>query len=84
MAERFSGQTGFKGEDRFAGSDWGKLTTGAPVLDGALACLDCRLSDQHVFTTHSIFIGMVEDGRFRPESQPLLYFRNDYWDIGLR
>lgn len=84
VAEQFSGKTGLKGEDRFSGLSWGSLMTGAPVLDRALASLDCRLSDQNVFSTHSIFIGMVQAGRFRAEAQPLLYFRNDYWDIGLR
>jgi flavin reductase (DIM6/NTAB) family NADH-FMN oxidoreductase RutF len=84
VAEHFSGKTGLKGEDRFTGSSWASLTTGAPVLEGALASLDCQLTDQHVFTTHSIFIGRVQDGRFRAEAQPLLYFRNDYWDLGLR
>ena len=84
VAELFSGKTGLAGEDRFKGSAWVTLATGAPVLDGALASLDCKLSDQHGFTTHSIFIGMVQDGRFRAEAQPLLYFRNDYWDLGLR
>jgi flavin reductase len=84
VAERFSGKTGLKGEERFAGLDWQQLATGAPVLPGALACLDCRLTDQHVVATHSIFIGGVVDGRFRAEGAPLLYFRNDYWDLGLR
>ena len=84
VAEQFSGKTGVKGEDRFLGHTWGSLLTGAPILNGALANLDCQLTDQHAFTTHSIFIGMVRDGRFRAEAQPLLYFRNDYWDIGIR
>jgi flavin reductase (DIM6/NTAB) family NADH-FMN oxidoreductase RutF len=84
VAEQFSGKTGLKGEDRFTGSSWSVLTTGAPVLQGALASLDCQLSDQHGFSTHSIFIGMVQGGRFRAEAQPLLYFRNDYWDLGPR
>jgi flavin reductase (DIM6/NTAB) family NADH-FMN oxidoreductase RutF len=84
VAERFSGKDGLKGDARFQGLAWSQLTTGSPVLDGALATLDCRLNDQHDFATHSIFIGMVADGRFRAEAQPLLYFRNDYWDIGLR
>lgn len=84
VAETFSGRTGQAGEDRFDGLAWSALTSGAPVLEGALANLDCRLTDQHVFATHSIFIGIVQDGRFRVEAKPLLYFRNDYWDIGLR
>jgi flavin reductase (DIM6/NTAB) family NADH-FMN oxidoreductase RutF len=84
VAESFSGKTGLRGEDRFRSSVWSKLSTGAPVLEGALANLDCTVLEQHVFTTHSIFIGRVSDGRFRIEAQPLLYFRNDYWDLGPR
>jgi flavin reductase (DIM6/NTAB) family NADH-FMN oxidoreductase RutF len=53
-------------------------------LQGALASLDCELLDEHQFSTHSIFIGRVMDGRFRTDGEPLLYFRNDYWDIGAR
>jgi flavin reductase (DIM6/NTAB) family NADH-FMN oxidoreductase RutF len=85
LAERFSGKSGVSGEQRFAaGGVWETLATGAPVLDGALASLDCELLDEHAFATHSIFIGRVVDGRFRSEGIPLLYFRNDYWDIGAR
>lgn len=85
LAERFSGKSGVSGEQRFAaGAVWETLATGAPVLDGALASLDCELLDEHAFATHSIFIGRVVDGRFRTEGIPLLYFRNDYWDIGAR
>lgn len=85
LAERFSGKGGLIGESRFEeGAQWQPLATGAPVLTGALASLDCELLDEHQFSTHSIFIGRVVDGRFRADGEPLLYFRNDYWDIGAR
>ncbi len=86
LAERFSGKAGATGEQRFEGGGavWTTLATGAPVLSGALASLDCELLDEHAFATHSIFIGRVVDGRFRSDGGPLLYFRNDYWDIGAR
>lgn len=85
LAERFSGKCGVTGEHRFeGGAVWETLATGAPVLSGALASLDCELLDEHQFSTHSIFIGRVIDGQFRGEGEPLLYFRNDYWDIGAR
>jgi flavin reductase (DIM6/NTAB) family NADH-FMN oxidoreductase RutF len=85
LAERFSGKGGASGEQRFeGGAVWETMQTGAPVLAGALASLDCELLDEHEFATHSIFIGRVVDGRFRTEGAPLLYFRNDYWDIGAR
>lgn len=84
IAERFAGKHGLAGETRFVGLDWRTLATGAPILAGALASLDCRLLEQHRFTTHTIFIGRVVSGEFRAEAQPLLYFRNDYWDLGQR
>ncbi|MBL8564149.1 MAG: flavin reductase family protein [Hyphomicrobiaceae bacterium] len=82
VAERFSGVGGVRGAARFEGSSWSVLKTGSPVLDGALASLDCELVEHHVFTTHSIFIGHVVGGSVRAEAQPLLYFRGDYWNIG--
>lgn len=84
IAERFAGRHNLSGEDRFKGLEWTTLQTGAPILAGALATLDCELTDQHSFTTHTIFIGHVRDGLFRADANPLLYFRGDYWDVGAR
>lgn len=84
VAVRFAGSGGVRGADRFNGHGWGQLTTGAPVLEHALAVLDCELVESHGFTTHTIFIGRVVDGATRPEAQPLLYFRGDYWNLGER
>lgn len=44
---------------RFAGPAWLDLETGAPVLDGAVAALDCRVVQQIDAITHSMFIGDV-------------------------
>ncbi len=84
VAVRFSGNSGVRGAERFDGHAWGRLTTGAPVLDHALAVLDCELVESHGFTTHTIFIGRAVDGATRSEAQPLLYFRGDYWNLGER
>lgn len=82
IAERFAGKGGFKGEARFMAGAWRTLATGSPILGDALASLDCELVEQHTFTTHSIFIGRVVAGQFRPDARPLLYFRGDYWNFG--
>ena len=84
VAASFSGRTGLKGEARFTDAGWTTMTSGAPVLESALASLDCELMDRHAFDTHSVFIGRVVGGRVRAEAQPLLYFRGDYWDLGAR
>lgn len=81
VAERFSGQSGVRGPARFDGLAWMRLRTGAPVLERALAVLDCELIESHTFSTHTIFIGRVVDGTMRPEAEPLLYFRGDYWNV---
>lgn len=84
IADCFSGRTGVKGEDRFGIGAWRTANTGAPVLDGALASLECRIEEQHNFSTHSIFIGRVVDAIVVAQAAPLLYFRGDYWDLGSR
>jgi len=52
--------------------------TGAPILDGALAYLDCRVVDSMDFGTHRIFIGEAVD-LDATDAQPLLFFRGKYF-----
>ena len=46
-----------KDEDRFAEGKWGSAATGAPVLEDALAWLDCTIYDRIVAGTHTLYIG---------------------------
>lgn len=84
IADCFSGRTGIKGEARFGVGTWRTARTGAPILAGALASLECRIEEQHSFSTHTIFIGRVVDAIVVAHAAPLLYFRGDYWDLGSR
>lgn len=54
---------------------------GTPILDGALACLECRLSETYLGGDHTVFIAQVE-GMMAGEGEPLLYFRGQYRAIG--
>lgn len=81
LAACFSGRVGLDGEARFAQHEWMTLATGAPVLRNALASLDCELTEEHEFMTHSIFIGRVKAGQHREHAEPLLYFRGAFWDL---
>lgn len=68
-----------KDQDRFAVGDWGEAETGAPVLEEALAWLDCRLYDKMRAGTHTIFVGEVVASKVpRPETRPLVYWNRDY------
>ncbi len=56
--------------------------TGAPVIDGALAYLDCRLTEEHTAGTHTVFLGTVVASGTRA-GKPLGYFDAEYRDFGL-
>lgn len=65
------------GEDRFEGLALGVGTTGAPVLQGALAEFDCTVVDRVHAGDHTLFIGEVKRAASR-EGRPLLYFSRAY------
>ena len=67
---------------RFDGVSTHTEVTGAPVLDGVLAFLDCRLTEEHTAGTHTVFLGEVLAAGTRP-GKPLGYFAADYRDFGL-
>jgi flavin reductase (DIM6/NTAB) family NADH-FMN oxidoreductase RutF len=81
VAGRFAGQSSLKGEERFASGAWGTLLTGAPILAGALASLDCELIEYKSVATHTIFIGRVVSGCSRDGAEPLIYLRGAYRTI---
>lgn len=83
LARRFSSKK-VEGEARFDAETWDTLATGAPVLKGAVASLDCEVAQEHTFDTHTVFIGHVREARFREDVEPLLYFRGDFWYLKAR
>lgn len=73
-----------KDEDRFAEGDWGTAVTGAPILNDALAWLDCTVYARYPAGTHSIYIGEVQASSVpRAEEPPLLYWNRGYRNLKL-
>jgi flavin reductase (DIM6/NTAB) family NADH-FMN oxidoreductase RutF len=73
-----------KDEDRFAAGDWGTAATGAPVLQDALAWLDCTIDASHTAGSHTIFIGLVQASKTpRPDGPPLVYWNRGYRHLAL-
>jgi len=66
-------------EARFAMGHWGRLVTGAPALEEAPVCCDCRVTQVVEAGTHTIFLGEVVGLRMT-EGEPdgLVYFRRAY------
>lgn len=73
IADAFSGLTGLSQEDRFALATWETVSTGAPVLVGALASLDCRIVETKDVATHRILFGEVTGIRIGDRLRPLIY-----------
>ncbi len=65
---------------RFEGLEWETAATGAPLIPGALAAIDCRVADRHEGGDHVIYLGRVEALRLR-EGEPLLHYRGGYREL---
>jgi flavin reductase (DIM6/NTAB) family NADH-FMN oxidoreductase RutF len=62
---------------KFAGIRYRSEATGAPVLEDALAWVDCRVWATYPGGDHTIFVGEVVAGDAR-EGTPLLYYRSGF------
>lgn len=52
--------------------------TGAPLLDGSLAAIDCVIVAAHQAGDHTLFIGQVVHLETAASGKPLLYFRGSF------
>ncbi|HJZ19647.1 MAG TPA: flavin reductase family protein [Bradyrhizobium sp.] len=78
IAERFTGKHGLKGADRFAGAQWITRTSGAPLLVGALAAIDCQAEDIIERHSHAIVVGRVLDMQVSRRTAALAYWQGRY------
>jgi flavin reductase (DIM6/NTAB) family NADH-FMN oxidoreductase RutF len=75
---RFTGKDGLKGADRFAGAQWSTRASGAPLLVGALAAIDCEVEEIVERHSHAIIIGRVLDVAVSTRSAALAYWHGQY------
>ncbi|MBB5404976.1 flavin reductase [Paraburkholderia youngii] len=71
-------------DERFAAAQWGKLETGAPVLQDALASLDCEIESVTEVGTHTVFFCAVKATRTRGAGDALIYYGRRYHRVGER
>jgi flavin reductase (DIM6/NTAB) family NADH-FMN oxidoreductase RutF len=63
--------------DRFAGVDYRLGAAGAPLIEGAVAWMECRHHALHPAGDHMLFIGEVETCAFR-SAPPLVWHGGKY------
>ena len=69
------------GGDKFVGVEWTPGVTGAPVLAGTLAHVECTLEAVHDGGDHDIAVGAVVDLSVRRDAKPLVFFRGAFLEL---
>lgn len=79
LADVFSGLKAATPEERFPPGRWRDGASGAPLLQGALASLGCRLVSVTDLGSHQLMVGeVVEVLTGDAEAAPLFYHRRGY------
>jgi 3-hydroxy-9,10-secoandrosta-1,3,5(10)-triene-9,17-dione monooxygenase reductase component len=65
------------GGDKFDGVKWSPGVTGAPVIDGSLAIIECTLGAIYEGGDHELVTGHVVDMEVG-EGSPLLFYRSGF------
>ncbi|MGH8917369.1 MAG: flavin reductase family protein [Actinomycetes bacterium] len=82
LAEYFADRRRPLGPDQFSTVAWKPgPRTGAPLLTGALAWLECELVESYRGGDHSIFLGAVLGASRGPDRPSLLFFDRNYHEI---
>lgn len=74
VCRRFAGQD----PDKFAGQSWTRAPSGNPILDGAVAWIDCEVVASHPAGDHDIVVGAVTALDAGAKGGPLLFFQGGY------
>jgi flavin reductase (DIM6/NTAB) family NADH-FMN oxidoreductase RutF len=88
LSERFAGKAAAgtfahpaDPDDRFAGLEIATLVTGAPLIKGGLAWLDCRLLQSISAGANTLFIAEVVAAQGEFQGEPLIYHHRKYWRL---
>jgi 3-hydroxy-9,10-secoandrosta-1,3,5(10)-triene-9,17-dione monooxygenase reductase component len=82
LSDCFAGAPVEPGREAFCGAMWHAGETGLPLIDGAIATLECTVVETFSAGDHDLFIGRVdtlENQTYHP--MPLLYYRRQYLRI---
>ena len=78
VARYFSDSSQPHDRDAFAQFPHRTALTGAPLLDGALAHIDCRIETVYPGGDHLLYLGRVIYLHVHSDGEPLLYLRGEF------
>lgn len=82
LSDCFAGAPVEPGRADFCGAAWHRSRTDLPLLDGAIATLECTVVERFQAGDHELFIGRVDAlAGAVDEAMPLLYYRRRYLRI---
>jgi 3-hydroxy-9,10-secoandrosta-1,3,5(10)-triene-9,17-dione monooxygenase reductase component len=70
------------GTDKFDGVAHHESPLGNPILDHALAWIDCELHEEFDGGDHTIVVGLVKALHANSDAEPLLFFKGAYAQMG--
>lgn len=73
-----------RGIDKFGAVGWRPAPSGAPILDGVVAWIDCSAEAIHEAGDHYIFMGRVGALEVDNPTLPLLFFQGGYGAFAMR
>ncbi|GAA2074316.1 flavin reductase [Aeromicrobium tamlense] len=71
-------QLAAKGANKFDGLEWREGPSALPILEGAVAWIDCEIESKHDAGDHWIVVGRVLDLKVEDPAIPLLFFQGGY------
>ena len=81
--EELCAQFARKSIDKFAGVPWRAAPSGAPILEGGMAWIDCELTQTFESGDHFIAIGRVLQLEAAEYGVPLVFFQGGYGHFAL-
>jgi flavin reductase (DIM6/NTAB) family NADH-FMN oxidoreductase RutF len=78
LALYFADSTVTHSRDAFEAIQHHLGVTGAPLIDGALSCVDCRIVERIPAGDHVLYLGSVEHVEVGAATEPLLYYHGRF------
>jgi flavin reductase (DIM6/NTAB) family NADH-FMN oxidoreductase RutF len=81
LSDHFA-RTKLTSAEQFRTVSYRKQDGSAPLLDGCLGYLECKVVDRIAQADHTLFIGEVQSGNGAEDGKPLVFFSRQYWGLG--